>query len=924
MCLTIEPYQQIHKIKIESEALFENGQKEIYVHGMTDFKILGKTWQVKAILQPWHMSYQRRTLLNSKISIGRDYHCDIVYGYSTVSKLHCEIFYEQGWFVKNLSEVNGTYVNGQKITQMRLEMGDCIVVAGLEIWFCQAFLLIAEPLQTTLPFFHPKYLQKERKSNEVHLFLPIKSSAPSLQLPQKKGNFLFRMQEMMMYLILLYTVGKNQNYHPQSNNMLFLVYLRLMMIFMEYSIFAIRWLRRKWCYKRDLKHYESFLKEYYPSCEVLANQYTAMRGLLKRDGDILVRIGENAQKQVVLHNFTSHPHLVCIGEKSNRETFIAQIVYQLLIYYPNIAVRLEVFSSLYWFCSSLQNVGEEVLTIGQKNLSLARYHIECLSSYHEAYNGYDALIDLKQSLYYTHEAKTEISVQSTFDRELFSRHYQYQEKSRQEEQKYDDYITLLGLKDATLFWLRQKFDIEKGLLGCIGIANQTPLYLDLNEHQDGPHLLVAGMTGSGKSEWLISYLMSLAVYYDSDDVQFFLIDFKGGGLSQVFEKLHHTIMTLTDLDLSQMTRAIAALQDEISQREQYFLSLASQFEYANMDIHVVKKLYRQKKIKKNLAHLIIVVDEFAELKLLYPKMMQALIRIARIGRSLGIHLILATQRPGGIVDSQILSNLRAKVCLKVASKQESYDVLGKTEAAFLRRAGEFYLQTQLEGSLVYGRSLLINPMQRMINLFDYQGKKLHQVVLTKEKKTSVLTSLINEINACSSKTQPFYYRDFVNCSIVQKIPNQIGYCDDYLHRQMLPLMLDLSLGMLVLVDRKENYEVLMTHLKQVPVICDPEELKALQDHTVIVLKSFSQYLKMDFQLLEHLLKHYQCLFIEDYHSKLSTRFLNDVAVQIYFNQQALLHYGLSRTELRCEPERNIGVYINQGKAYRCQILPSDA
>lgn len=233
----------------------------------------------------------------------------------------------------------------------------------------------------------------------------------------------------------------------------------------------------------------------------------------------------------------------------------------------------------------------------------------------------------------------------------------------------------------------------KSLAAPIGIDPSGELfYLDLHEKAHGPHGLVAGMTGSGKSETIISYILAMALNYHPNEVAFILIDYKGGGMAKAFENLPHTAGIITNLDGNAINRSLVSLQSELHRRELIFQQVSAQHHVSNIDIYKYQKLYREGKVSKALPHLIIISDEFAELKKDQPEFMTALTSAARVGRSLGVHLILATQKPGGVVDDQIRSNSRFRLCLKVQDRGDSSEMLGRPEAASLVETGRFYLQ----------------------------------------------------------------------------------------------------------------------------------------------------------------------------------------------------------------------------------------
>ncbi len=234
--------------------------------------------------------------------------------------------------------------------------------------------------------------------------------------------------------------------------------------------------------------------------------------------------------------------------------------------------------------------------------------------------------------------------------------------------------------------------------------------LDLHEKFHGPHGLVAGMTGSGKSEFIITYILSLAVNYHPDEVAFILIDYKGGGLTGAFEnpdrgiKLPHLAGTITNLDGAAVKRSLISIQSELRRRQAVFNDARKAANEGTMDIYKYQQLYRQGVVTEPVPHLFIISDEFAELKSQQPEFMEQLISAARIGRSLGVHLILATQKPSGVVDDQIWSNSKFRVCLKVQEKADSNDMIKCPDAAELTNTGRFYLQVGFNELFALGQS----------------------------------------------------------------------------------------------------------------------------------------------------------------------------------------------------------------------------
>ena len=212
------------------------------------------------------------------------------------------------------------------------------------------------------------------------------------------------------------------------------------------------------------------------------------------------------------------------------------------------------------------------------------------------------------------------------------------------------------------------------------------LQLDLHEQAHGPHGLIAGTTGSGKSELIQTYILSLAVNYHPYEVAFLLIDYKGGGMANLFQHLPHVVGIITNLEAAQANRALVSIRAELLKRQRLFA------EHGLNHINQYHKLRQQNSDLEPMPHLFLISDEFAELKAEQPDFMNELISIARVGRSLGVHLILATQKPSGVVNDQIWSNSRFKIALKVQDISDSREILHTPDAATLTQVGRAYLQ----------------------------------------------------------------------------------------------------------------------------------------------------------------------------------------------------------------------------------------
>ena len=180
--------------------------------------------------------------------------------------------------------------------------------------------------------------------------------------------------------------------------------------------------------------------------------------------------------------------------------------------------------------------------------------------------------------------------------------------------------------------------------------------------------------------------------YSPQDVSFVLIDFKGMGLAGILKGLPHIAGTISDVD-ENIQRNLFSLESELTRRKKLFADATSDSMKVG-DIYDYQKAYKLRKVSEPLSHLIIVVDEFAELKEKFPDFMKSLDSASRVGRSLGVHLVLATQKPDGVVTDEVRANAKFKWCLRVANENESKAVLNRPEAAMipLTAPGRAYIQ----------------------------------------------------------------------------------------------------------------------------------------------------------------------------------------------------------------------------------------
>lgn len=207
------------------------------------------------------------------------------------------------------------------------------------------------------------------------------------------------------------------------------------------------------------------------------------------------------------------------------------------------------------------------------------------------------------------------------------------------------------------------------LVATIGQGSAGPVEIDLRTH--GPHALVGGTTGSGKSEFLQTWLLSLAATISPDRLTFLLIDYKGGAAFADCVALPHTVGLVTDLNTHLVQRALTSLRAELRYREELLAEKGAK------DLIALER----RGDPEAPPILMLVIDEFAALVAEIPEFVDGVIDVAQRGRSLGLHLVLATQRPAGVVTDNLRANTNLRIGLRMSDAADSVDVLGTADAA---------------------------------------------------------------------------------------------------------------------------------------------------------------------------------------------------------------------------------------------------
>ena len=350
------------------------------------------------------------------------------------------------------------------------------------------------------------------------------------------------------------------------------------------------------------------------------------------------------------------------------------------------------------------------------------------------------------------------------------------------------------------------------------------LSFDLHEKGQGPHGLIGGTTGSGKSELIVSMLLSLCIRYSPQYLNIVLIDYKGGGIRESLtskgRSLPHIIAAVSNLEDNVIERMIIALNNECRRRQLLFkqLSIRSNTSIMNLDD------YLSGDHEEKIAHLLIVVDEFAELKKENPEQIRQLISISRIGRSLGVHLILATQKPSGNIDEEIFSNSRFKIALKVFEEKDSHDLIRNNDAAYLSEPGSFCLK--VEDSLIKARSIYskraVNGNEPYeVSILDHQLNKVSNKRLVKDISISEAAFFVDRINEVTDDLD----LSIPKLGFMPPVPLKrkdvstddsffLGESDEYLENINRPVVYGLRDSLLIYTDRKKEINSFLNTLNE--------------------------------------------------------------------------------------------------------------
>lgn len=382
-----------------------------------------------------------------------------------------------------------------------------------------------------------------------------------------------------------------------------------------------------------------------------------------------------------------------------------------------------------------------------------------------------------------------------------------------------DSNTYMHLSDVLSTNIIENYKHQNNTLECsFAYSSGEMLGFDLHESKQGPHGLIGGCTGSGKSELIVSLLLSLCIRYSPDYLNIVLIDYKGGGIKESLSyknrTLPHIVAAVSNLENNALERLIISLKNECNARQRLFtyFSRLTNTSIMNIDDYLDSN-YERYNLNK-LAHLVIVVDEFAQLKKENPEEIKELIAISRIGRSLGVHLILATQKPGGVIDDEIWSNAHFKIALKVFDESDSNEIIKKKDAAYLKQAGSFLLQVDdslLLGQSIYSKNDINGNDTYKVSLLDNTLKPLKSYKQQRGQSFSEASVYCkNIIETCDALKFNIRNIDFLptNSKYRKELTNSkcfvFGESDDYLNTRRSLVAYDLNDNVLIFSTRKNE------------------------------------------------------------------------------------------------------------------------
>ncbi|MBR5754617.1 MAG: hypothetical protein IKX97_02190 [Erysipelotrichaceae bacterium] len=442
---------------------------------------------------------------------------------------------------------------------------------------------------------------------------------------------------------------------------------------------------------------------------------------------------------------------------------------------------------------------------------------------HDIFKNSDAVIDYRNynACLYRDGATRFVCYQEDID---FNSHYmhlgKYTGRERKGEMSFSSVFSNFDIRES---YLSGHTDLKADFAYCDGEI----MSFDLHESRQGPHGLIGGSTGSGKSELIISMLLSMCIRYSPRYLNIVLVDYKGGGiigsLSERKRTLPHVIASITNLENNVLDRLVISLKNECQRRQRLFRQVSQITDRPIMDIDDYLESISGYDIEP-LAHLLVVVDEFAELKKEHSEQIRELISISRIGRSLGLHLILATQKPSGNIDDEIWSNSRFKISLKLFEEKDSLDIIRTKDAAYLNGPGEFLMRvddTLTHAISLYSRKDINGNDPYAISLLDESLETVKQkTILNREQMTEASYYVRRIFEICDSLGMYPDRLDFLPPASERRKDIRISDCfvlgvkDDYINGYRDVLHYSIKENILLYSSRKKEINMILNTLEE--------------------------------------------------------------------------------------------------------------
>lgn len=699
-----------------------------------------------------------------KTTFGRSKYCTISFASKHISKIHFLIERNKEEFLlKDQGSTNGTFVNGKKTKEVLLKPGDQIVFADVILYCIPPYGFINRSKDGIEKIPATRFCPFEKMESHPRFdILPItcqtmEIEGPDFLEPPKKTSIFDSFGSSFM--ILLSSCFSGLVLYFVSNVEISMIFT---MMFSSLSMglsFFFGLIHRHFDYKHRCLTYTTqnqlylkYLEEQKVKCDSLKKEiqqqihslYSLCTTFHKETygslNELTIFLGYQNEQVLAIHgpkpSYRNKEHLL----RKYQAEFIKEVSKPVKI--PiflksgdhvwlkqdfNERLGNALFSQLLW-----QNAGKmfKVILVSRNTEKIRPFmDLDCviIDKYRLIYNentcswfkkqkvlrSYNLLffvlepdlltkIDTTQTILYIHTQETGFSFDKILcSTDLYCIDFAFKRQAIYLNQKKNK-IPFPFLKEPKI-----KGKVELNV--PIGLMEDGQLFtIDFSQSGQGPHALIAGTTGSGKSEWLTTVLMMLIYHNHSKYLQYILIDFKGEALGRSFVEFPHCAGLVSNLEKNDMVRFCASMDHEIKKRQVKIQKLLSIKSDATADIDSYNELFPD----DPLSHLFIIVDEFAQLKTKYPEYMKSIIEFARIGRSLGFHLLLSTQKPMGIVDEQILSNMNCKICLRVNSIQDSRELLQNDLAFKLKKPGSFILQAN-QGGIQKGEAFYLrNPIEK--------------------------------------------------------------------------------------------------------------------------------------------------------------------------------------------------------------------